>query len=202
MTFQDEKSQSAYKHPLVKLTAICRRFLSMAEVLHDAVDSRLRVSNTEEVMELSEGDAADIVRICDRLLWNLFAAKKQLGGKSEALDEYESPHDKSGEDVEECPGAGLDDWSYRDLSLVRDAARDMADHVRSVWHIPPNWVAEQGLDRDEKRLEFVLVSLDWARRDILKQLAKLVMIFDDYDDPDSAKPFEAWLSRHAASRDE
>ncbi len=202
MTLQDEKNQLAETHPLVTFKEFCRRFLTMAEVLHDAIDSRLRAGKAEEVMELSEGDAEDIVRICDRLLWNLFAAKKQLGGESEALDEYETPHDKSGQDVEECPRARLDDWSYRDLSLVRDAARDMADHVRSVWHIPPNWVAEQGLYRDEKRLEFVLVSLDWARRDILKQLAGLVMIFDDYDDSDSAKPFEAWLRRHAASGNE
>ncbi len=132
----------------------------------------------------------------------MFAAKKQLGGESEALDEYESPHDKSGQDVEESPRTELDNWSYQRLSLVRNAARDMADHVRSVWHIPPNWVAEQGLDRDEKRLEFVLVSLDWARRDILKQLAELVTIFDDYDDSDSVQPSEAWLSPHIASGDE
>ena len=82
---------------------------------------------------------------------------------------------------------------------MRDAAHDVADHIRSIWHIPPNWVVEQGLDRDEERLEFVLVSLEQARRDILKELAKLVMIFDLYDDSGSAQPWEAWLRPHAAS---
>ena len=202
MTFQDERNQRAQTHPLVELTATCRKFLSMTEVLHDATDSRLRVGKAEEVMELCEDDAEDIGGICDRLLWNLLVAKKQAGGKSEALEEYESPHHESEQHVEECSGTDLDNWTYHGLSLVRDAARDMADHIRSIWHIPPNWVAEQGLDGDEKRLEFVMVSLDWARRDIIKQLAKLVMIFDDYDDSDSAEPWEAWLSPHASSGDE
>lgn len=191
MENQAQSNQIAATHPLEELTAMCRRLLSTAEVLHDTTYSRLIVGNPDEVMELRDDDADDVESICDKVLYDLFIAKKQLGGKSEALDEYETPHEHLGQDTEECRTT---EWIHHRLSLVRDAARDVADHIRSIWHIPPNWVAEQGLDRNEKRLEFVLVSLEWARRDILKQLAQLVVIFDQYDDSDSTPPWEAWLS--------
>lgn len=199
MTVKDESNQMAAAHPYVRLTAICRRVLSTAEVLHDAIDSRLKVGRLEERMELSESDAGDIVGICDRLLCNLLVAKKQTGGKSEALDEYETRQDRSEKDTEE---SRTTERTYQRLSLVRNAAHDVADRIRSIWHTTPNWVVEQGLDRDEKRLEFVLVSLEQARRDILKEMARLVMIFDEYDDSDSAQPWEAWLSPHVGSIDE
>jgi hypothetical protein len=190
MKNQDEGNQMAATHPWVELTAMCRRFLSTVEVLNDTTYSRLIVGNPDEVMELRKDDADDVDSICHKLLYCLFVAKKQLGGESEALDEYETPRDHLWQDTE----GRTTEWIHHRLSLVRDAARDMADHIRSIWHIPPNWVAEQGLDRNEKRLEFVLVSLEWARRDILKQLAQLVVIFDEYDDSDSTPPWEAWLS--------
>ena len=199
MTSKDKSKQMEVAHPHVRLTAICRRVLSTAEVLHDATDSRLSVGEPEKVMKLSESDAGVIIGICDKLLRNLLVAKKQTGGKSDALDAYETPHERSEQGTEECPGSDLGDRTYHRLLLVRDAAHDVADHIRSIWHIPPNWVVEQGLDRDEERLEFVLVSLEQARRDILKELAKLVMIFDLYDDSGSAQPWEAWLIPYAAS---
>lgn len=148
MKLHDESNELTKGNLLVRFTEECRKFLSMAAVLHDATGLRLRRGNAEEVMDLSESDAADIAGICDRVLCNLFAANKQLGGKSLALDEYESPREESEQDVEQCAGTDLDNWTYHRLSLVRDAARDMADHIRSIWHPSPNWVAEQGLDRD------------------------------------------------------
>ena len=102
MTLHNDSIQQPATHPHVRLTAICRRFLSMAEVLHDAIDSRLSVGEPEKVMELSESDAGVIIGICDKLLWNLLVAKKQTGGKSDALDAYETPHDHSEQDTEEC----------------------------------------------------------------------------------------------------
>ena len=199
MTFQDESNQMAAMHPYVRLTAICRRVLSMAEVLHDVTDSRLKPGKPEEAMDLSEDDAEEILKICERLLGCLLVAMKQTGGKSKALDEYESSHDQPEQDTDGCP---ITEWTHRNLALVRDAAHDVAHHIRSIWSITPNWIAEQGLDRDEKRHEFVIVSVDWARRDILKQLAKLVLIFDEYDDSDSAQPWEAWLSPNIALGDD
>jgi hypothetical protein len=191
MTSQDISNQMAAAHPLIKVGELCLGFGLMAGVLYHAIDSRLKVGRLEERMELSERDDADINGICDRLLWNLHVARKHLGGKSEALDEYETPHDHSEQDIEDCRTT---ECTYRKLSQVRNAAHDMADHARSVWHIPTNWTAEQGLDRNEKRLEFILVSLEWARRDILKQLAQLVVIFDEYDNSDSTPPWESWVS--------
>ena len=198
MTSHDKSNQMAATHWSVEFAAMCRRLLSATEVLHDTTYSRLIVGNPDEVMELRKDDADDIDSLCDKLLYYLFHAKRQLGGESEALDEYETPRDHLWQDTE----GRTTEWIHYRLSLVRDAARDVADHIRSIWHIPPNWVAEQGLDRNEKRLEFVLVSLEWARRDILKQLAQLVVIFDEYDDSDSTPPWEAWVSPNVALSDE
>ncbi len=84
MTFQDESNQMAATHPYVRLTAICRRFLSMAEVLHDAIDSRLSIGKPEEVMELSESDAdrhrPDMRQTALELVRGKEAARRRIRG--------------------------------------------------------------------------------------------------------------------------
>jgi hypothetical protein len=95
MLFHSASNQLLSKHPLVTLGDVLFSLGSMAEVLHDAIDTRLKVGKLEEVMDLWEWDAEKIDGTCDKLLGDLHVIRKQLGGKSEALDEYEAPHNHS-----------------------------------------------------------------------------------------------------------
>ena len=192
MTFQDEKNQVDHTHPAITLTASCRRFLSTAEVLHDATRPWLQGGRAKDLIESSESTAEAISDIAANLLKQISVAQALLGLQSDAPHEYERLCEKANQEASDSATSKLDDTSHELLSLVTRFARETADHIRSVRTIPPSWAGKQEVDRDVDRLALVIQSLDYVRWQILKEFAKLVVIFDDHEDPDSDDPSEAW----------
>jgi hypothetical protein len=192
MTVQDEKNQLKKAHLLVTFTASCRRFLSMAQVVHDATGPWLRGGRAKDIIGSSQSNAEAITEICLKLLRGLAAGQLLLRVKSDSLHKYDSLRREAMVGGEDSHEPRLDDPSEELLSLVCSAAQETADHMRSVWDAPPRWVIDQSLESDGKHRDFTLRSMDYARWQILKEFAKLVNIFDDHDDPASDEPCEAW----------
>ncbi len=191
MTFQDE-NQLEHSHPAITLTASCRRFLSTTEVLYDATSPWLQGGRAKNLIESSESAAEAISGISANLLKHIYLAQVLLGLQSDAPHEYERLCEKTNQEAANSATSKPDDTSHELLSLVTRFARETADHIRSVRTIPPSWPGKQEVDRDVDRLALVIQSLDYIRWQILKEFAKLVVIFDDREDPDSDEPTEGW----------
>lgn len=199
MKHKDEGNEQTHTSLMVRFTAVCRRFLSMTEVVHDATGPWLRGGRAKDVIQSSEVNAEAIEMACIGLLRSLALGHTLLQVNSASLQEvealcltFEQRQD------ENHAGPKLHDTSEQLLSLTSDVCRETAELIRSFWDSPTTWCSSQALENDDERLHNVLTSLDYTRWQILKWLAKLVIIFDDHDCSDSDKPCEAWQKDQAA----
>ncbi len=191
MTSQDKSNPMAATHPLVQLTATGRRMISMTEVVHDTIEPWLKGRRAKEVIEFSDLNAEAIGVISVNLLKHLIVTEMVLGLQTESRQEFESLCRKAEQDAEGPAQSKLVDESQLLLSLVSRFAKEITDQVRCLATAPTEWVVKQGLDRDLDSLDRTLRSLDYTRWLILKGFAKLVVIFDDSEDPASDEPREA-----------
>ena len=198
MTFQDNKDQLTQTHIFVRFTAVCRRFKSMAAVLHDATRPWLQGARAKDLIESSESSADAIREICFNLASDLSAAQMTLGIKSDSLSQFHSSGPTTDQEVQVPVKWKLYERSQMLFSLVCDGARETADLIRSFWDSPARWCSSPALENDGKHLATVVLALDYTRWQILKELAKLVAIFDDHEDRDSDEPCEAWRMDQSA----
>lgn len=178
-------------HPLVELTATFRRIISMTEVVHDTIEPWLKGRRAKDVIELSDINAEAIGVISVNLLKHLIVVETVLGLQTESRQEFESVCRKAEQDAKEPDKSKLVDESHLLVSLVSRFAKEMTDQVRCLAAAPTKWVVKQGLDSDRDSLNRTLRSLDHTRGQILKGFAKLVVIFEDREDPVSDEPRDA-----------
>ncbi len=192
MKCQDASNQMTHKPPYVRFTAICRRFMSTAEVIDDIVGPWLKGGRAKDLIEASVSNAEAITEACEKLLDYLNYVQTVLEIKSAALDEYASLRHQAWEAGGNEAPFKLDDIAPRLLSLASSGAREIAGLIRSFWNSPTTWCGCSALEKSDKHLHYVLGFVDYMRWQILKEFARLVTIFDDHDDPDSNEPCEAW----------
>jgi hypothetical protein len=181
----------------VRFVAACRRFLSMAQVVHDVTGPWLRGGRAKDIIESSESSTEAISEICTSLLKHFRVVQESLGMKSD-VPRKERLCRHANQEAGDSAKAKFGDMTQGLLSLVNELTLETANHIRSIGSIPPDWVAKRGLDRDEGLLEFTLRSLDCTRWQVLKEFAKLVNIFDDHEDSNCLRPSEAWRRDQAA----
>jgi hypothetical protein len=191
MTCQEEENQLKHTHPLVTFTSSCRRFLATAEVVYDTTNPWLKGGRAKDIIESSQTVAEAIGAASANLIKHMSVAQVLLGLQSDAPHEYGGLSLKERHEAEDLAKLKLGTTAHELMSLVNRSARKTVDHIRSVRTIPLNW-AKHEVKRDVDRLAFVIQSLDYTRWQILKEFAKLVIIFDDHDDPDSDEPSEGW----------
>jgi hypothetical protein len=192
MKCQDASNQMTQTHPYVRFTAICRRFMSMSEVLDDTVGPWVRGGRAKDLIEASERNAEAMTEACEKLLNYMTHVQTVLEIKSAALDEYDSLRQQARKSGRDKPPFELDSIAPKLLSLVCNGARETAGLIRSFWNSPTSWCGCRALEQDDKHLHYVLGLVDYMRWQILKEFSKLVIMFDDHDDPDSNEPCEAW----------
>ena len=192
MTFQEENNPTTGPHPYVRFIAVCRRFMSTAEVIDDTVGPWVKGGRAKDLIEASVSNAEAITEACEKLLNNMKSVQTVLEIKSAAFDEYASLRHQAQETGGDKAPFKLDDIAPKLLSLVCSGARETAGQIRSFWNSPTTWCGCRALEQDDKHLHYVLGFVDYMRWQILKEFAKLVTIFDDHDDPDSNEPCEAW----------
>ncbi len=194
----DERIEMTDAILIVKSVAVLRRFLSMTEVVHDVTDPWLEGGRADEIINSSKRKTDAIDDASWRLLTSLRVAQMLLGMKSGSLEKYESEQRTAQPPDEKSEGAKFEQTSKTLLSLVCDGAGETADHIRAISRAPHDWAVEQGLHRNKKSFDYVLGCLDYYRWQILKQFARLVVIFDDRDDPDSKESSQEWPKDKAA----
>ncbi len=192
MKHGQEMDESRQAEAFEEFINACNRFQCMAQVVYDATYPWIKGGRAKETIHGSQNDAEAIGELSAALFKNLSVAQKLLWMNSEAPGAYErlcrKGNDSSDDSVKTQPG----DTTHELLSLVSGFSRETADYIKSVWLTTPDWISKQWSERREEGFEYVSRSLDYARWQILKDFAKLVIIFDDCQGPDSDVPTEAW----------
>jgi|WetSurMetagenome_2_1015567.scaffolds.fasta_scaffold273604_2 hypothetical protein len=198
MTFQDDNNERPEANLRVRFVATCRRMGSITEVIHDTTDPWVRGGRAQNIIE-SAASAADVIRETSGcLLVNLCTAAMLLRIESLALREFRSQRPKTEPAGEVLAQTEPDESPQMLLSLVCAGARETADLIRSFWTGSEKWCSSELIQTSEQQLDFVLRSIDYTRWQILKEFAKLVVIFDDHDDHDSKEVPAEWRRDLAA----
>jgi hypothetical protein len=192
MTLQDNDNEPEYTHPVVTRTASFDRFQSAAEVLCYTTNPWVKGGRAYDIIKSSKNTAEAISASSANLIKQLSVAGALLGLEWDAPHEYERLCVKRNQETANSSTSTPEDRASEMISLLTRFAREMVDHVEAARAEPLEWVPKQDRDQDVDRLSFVMQSLDYTRWQILKEFAKLVIIFDDHDDPSSKEPCEAW----------
>lgn len=187
-----ESNDLTHANLMVRFTAVCRRFMSTTEVVHDTIGPWLRGGRAHDIIKSSDINGEAIGVIAVNLLKYLKVGQTLLQFESESLKKFDTLCSTAEQRCEDLSKSELCDTSQELLSLVRDGARETADLIRSFWDSPTTWCSSRALENNDERLDHVLRSLDYMRWQILKGFAKLLIIFDYQDDPHSDEPCAAW----------
>jgi hypothetical protein len=192
MKCEEKTVEQTEANSIVKAVAVLRRILSLLEVVHDVTNPWLEGGRADEIINTSTTKASAIDYASWRLLVSLSVALNLLG---------KNPGKGSLKDPELDPLTGLEtdaEKAKKLLTLVRDNCGDSVTYIREFALGPYDWAVESGWGSDEDQFEYVLGCLDYYRWQILKQFARLVVIFDDHDDPDSKESSQEWPKDKAA----